>query len=124
MRMPAEYLIFAALLILLPTSGGLLVSIGRFGMVAFPLFWALAELGESEGRRHAGQDHLPDAARSTHHDHVHGAHLHAVGLSSASSERREEPSGETARRNVARMLKTAAYCVMVGADAETRRGAY
>ena len=49
MRMPAEYLIFAALLILLPTSGGLLVSIGRFGMVAFPLFWALAELGESEG---------------------------------------------------------------------------
>jgi hypothetical protein len=48
MRMPAEYLIFAALLILLPTSGGLLVSIGRFGMVAFPLFWALAELGESE----------------------------------------------------------------------------
>ena len=44
-----EYLIYAALLILLPTSGGLLVSIGRFGMVAFPLFWALAELGESEG---------------------------------------------------------------------------
>ena len=25
------------------------MSIGRFGMVAFPLFWALAELGESEG---------------------------------------------------------------------------
>ena len=80
MRMPAEYLIFAALLILLPTSGGLLVSIGRFGMVAFPLFWALAELGESERRRHAGEDRLPDAARSARHDHVHGAHLHAVGL--------------------------------------------
>jgi hypothetical protein len=48
MRMPGEYLIFAALLILLPTSGGLLVSMGRFGMVAFPLFWALAALGEDE----------------------------------------------------------------------------
>jgi Mannosyltransferase (PIG-V) len=48
MRIPAEYLIFAALLILLPTTGGLLVSIGRFGMVAFPLFWALADLGADE----------------------------------------------------------------------------
>ena len=48
MRMPGEYLIFAALAVLLPTSGGLLVSMGRFGMVAFPLFWALAELGEDE----------------------------------------------------------------------------
>jgi Mannosyltransferase (PIG-V) len=48
MRMPGEYLIFAALMILLPTSGGLLVSMGRFGMVAFPLFWALADLGRAE----------------------------------------------------------------------------
>jgi hypothetical protein len=48
MRLPGEYLIFAALLILLPTSGGLLVSVGRFGMVAFPLFWALADAGRSE----------------------------------------------------------------------------
>jgi Mannosyltransferase (PIG-V) len=48
MRMPGEYLIFAALAVLLPTSGGLLVSMGRFGMVAFPLFWALASLGEDE----------------------------------------------------------------------------
>jgi hypothetical protein len=48
MRLPGEYLIYAALAVLLPTSGGLLVSIGRFGMVAFPLFWALAELGEDE----------------------------------------------------------------------------
>jgi hypothetical protein len=47
-RMPAEYLIFAALLVLLPTSGGLLVSMGRFGMVAFPLFWALADAGRDE----------------------------------------------------------------------------
>jgi hypothetical protein len=48
MRMPGEYLMFAALAVLLPTSGGLLVSMGRFGMVAFPLFWALASWGEDE----------------------------------------------------------------------------
>jgi hypothetical protein len=48
MRMPAEYLIFAALMVVLPTTGGLLVSMGRFGMVAFPLFWALADLGRGE----------------------------------------------------------------------------
>jgi hypothetical protein len=48
MRMPGEYLIFAALAVLLPTSGGLLVSMGRFGMVAFPLFWALASWAEDE----------------------------------------------------------------------------
>jgi hypothetical protein len=48
MRVSAEYLIYAGLLVLLPTSGGLLVSMGRFGMVAFPLFWALAALGEDE----------------------------------------------------------------------------
>jgi hypothetical protein len=45
LRLDGEYLVFAALLILLPTSGGLLVSMGRFGMVAFPLFWALGDLG-------------------------------------------------------------------------------
>jgi hypothetical protein len=48
MRMPGEYLIFAALLVILPTTGGLLVSIGRFGMVGFPFFWALADLGRDE----------------------------------------------------------------------------
>ena len=48
MRLPGEYLIYAALLIILPTSGGLLVSIGRFGMVGFPFFWALADLGRDE----------------------------------------------------------------------------
>jgi hypothetical protein len=48
MKIPGEYLIYAALLVLLPTSGGLLVSMGRFGMVAFPLFWALADLGKDE----------------------------------------------------------------------------
>jgi hypothetical protein len=48
LRLPAEYLIFAGLLLLLPTSGGLIVSMGRFGMVAFPLFWALAALGRDD----------------------------------------------------------------------------
>ena len=32
LKLPAEYLIFAALLLILPTSGGLIVSMGRFGM--------------------------------------------------------------------------------------------
>ena len=48
MRIPGEYLIYAGLLVILPTSGGLLVSMGRFGMVGFPFFWALAEMGEDE----------------------------------------------------------------------------
>jgi hypothetical protein len=48
MRVPGEYLLYSALLVLIPTSGGLLVSMGRFGMVAFPFFWALARLGEQE----------------------------------------------------------------------------
>ena len=48
MRLPWEYLIFAGLMIILPTSGGLIVSMGRFGMVAFPFFWALADLGRDE----------------------------------------------------------------------------
>ncbi|HEY0387961.1 MAG TPA: hypothetical protein VGC71_05950 [Gaiellales bacterium] len=48
LRLPAEYLVFAALLIILPTSGGLIVSMGRFGMVGFPFFWALADLGRDE----------------------------------------------------------------------------
>jgi hypothetical protein len=47
MRLPGEYLIFAALAIVIPTSAGTLLSIGRFGLVAFPLFWALAHLGAS-----------------------------------------------------------------------------
>ncbi len=48
LRLPWEYLIFAGLMIILPTSGGLIVSMGRFGMVAFPFFWALADLGRDE----------------------------------------------------------------------------
>ncbi len=48
LRLPAEYLIYTALLVILPTSGGLIVSVGRFGMVGFPFFWALADLGRDE----------------------------------------------------------------------------
>jgi hypothetical protein len=48
MRLPLEYLIYAGLLLILPTTGGLLVSMGRFGMVGFPFFWALADLGRDE----------------------------------------------------------------------------
>jgi Gpi18-like mannosyltransferase len=47
MRIPGEYLIYAALAVVIPTSAGTLLSIGRFGLVAFPLFWALADLGRS-----------------------------------------------------------------------------
>jgi hypothetical protein len=43
LRLPGEYLIYAALMILLPSSGGSLLSMGRQGMIAFPLFWVLAE---------------------------------------------------------------------------------
>jgi Mannosyltransferase (PIG-V) len=48
MRLPGEYLIYAALLVLLPSSGGSLLSMGRMGMVAFPLMWALADWGRDE----------------------------------------------------------------------------
>jgi Mannosyltransferase (PIG-V) len=44
-RLPGEYLIYATLVLLIPTSTGTLLSIGRFGLVAFPLFWRLAEFG-------------------------------------------------------------------------------
>jgi hypothetical protein len=47
MRLPGEYLIYAGLTLIIPTSAGTLLSIGRFGLVAFPLFWALADLGGS-----------------------------------------------------------------------------
>jgi len=43
LRLPGEYLIYAALAILLPSTGGSLLSMGRMGMIAFPLFWALAQ---------------------------------------------------------------------------------
>jgi hypothetical protein len=48
LRLSWDYLIFAGLMIILPTSGGLIVSMGRFGMVAFPFFWALADMGKDE----------------------------------------------------------------------------
>jgi hypothetical protein len=47
MHPPGEYLVYAALVILIPTSAGTLLSIGRFGLVAFPLFWALGDLGRT-----------------------------------------------------------------------------
>jgi hypothetical protein len=48
LRLPAEYLIYAALVVLLPSSGGSLLSMGRMGMVGFPLMWALADWGRDE----------------------------------------------------------------------------
>jgi hypothetical protein len=48
LRLPGEYLIYAALVVLLPSSGGSLLSMGRMGMVGFPLFWALADWGKDE----------------------------------------------------------------------------
>ena len=50
LRLPGEYLIYSALVLLLPSSGGSLLSMGRMGMVAFPLMWALADLGEHDER--------------------------------------------------------------------------
>jgi Mannosyltransferase (PIG-V) len=44
-RLPGEYLIYATLALLIPTSTGTLLSIGRFGLVAFPLFWTLGQVG-------------------------------------------------------------------------------
>ncbi|MGN6378926.1 MAG: hypothetical protein ACTHNU_08255 [Gaiellales bacterium] len=48
LRLPAEYLIYSALVVLLPSSGGSLLSMGRMGMVGFPLMWALADWGRDE----------------------------------------------------------------------------
>ncbi len=45
LHFPGEYLVFVALAILIPIAGGLIISAGRFGLVAFPLFWALADMG-------------------------------------------------------------------------------
>src|SRR5690242_5014571 len=45
MRVPRAYVAYAGLVVLLATWSGPLVSVGRIGMVAFPLFWGLAALG-------------------------------------------------------------------------------
>jgi hypothetical protein len=50
LRLPAEYLIYSAFVLLLPSSGGSLLSMGRMGMMAFPLMWALADLGGRDER--------------------------------------------------------------------------
>jgi hypothetical protein len=41
-----EHLLLAALFVLIPLSTGQTDGIGRYGMAAFPFFWALALLGE------------------------------------------------------------------------------
>jgi hypothetical protein len=48
-QIPLEYAIFATGVVLLPFFGGTVLSAGRYGMMGFPLFWALAILGRREG---------------------------------------------------------------------------
>ena len=72
MKIPGEYLIFARALVILPTSGGLLVSMGRFGMVAFPFFWALADLGSDERVDTLVKTVVPAAVGGADLDHLHG----------------------------------------------------
>ena len=48
-QIPLEYVIFTAGVVLLPFSAGTVLSAGRLGMMAFPLFWSLAILGRREG---------------------------------------------------------------------------
>lgn len=50
MRMAGEYLIYAVVVVLLPLIGDSVLSMGRLGMIAFPLYWALADLARSEER--------------------------------------------------------------------------
>jgi hypothetical protein len=44
-RIPVEWTIFALLTILLPLSTGRYAGIARYGLLALPVFWALAWLG-------------------------------------------------------------------------------
>jgi hypothetical protein len=48
-QVPLEYTIFAAGVVALPFAAGSLLAAGRYGMMGFPLFWALAILGRREG---------------------------------------------------------------------------
>jgi hypothetical protein len=48
-RVPVEYSIFATGVVALPFLAGTLLSAGRYGMMGFPLFWALAIAGRREG---------------------------------------------------------------------------
>jgi Gpi18-like mannosyltransferase len=50
-RVPIEYQVYSALNVVAPIADGSVLSMGRLGMVAFPLFWALATLAHrSQGR--------------------------------------------------------------------------
>jgi Gpi18-like mannosyltransferase len=44
MRVPIEYVVYSALNVLTPIADGSVLSMGRLGMVAFPLFWAQAAI--------------------------------------------------------------------------------
>ena len=44
-RVPVEWTVFALLTILLPLSTGRYAGIARYGLLALPVFWALAFLG-------------------------------------------------------------------------------
>jgi hypothetical protein len=47
-QVPLAYTIFAAGVVALPFAAGTLLAAGRYGMMGFPLFWALAMLGRRE----------------------------------------------------------------------------
>lgn len=51
MHTPIEYPLFAICAVAMPLLGGSALSLGRFGMVAFPLSWALADWAGASGRR-------------------------------------------------------------------------
>jgi Gpi18-like mannosyltransferase len=50
MRMRDEYFVYALIAVLLPLAGDSVLSMGRLGMIAFPLYWALADMTASEER--------------------------------------------------------------------------
>jgi hypothetical protein len=47
-QIPIAYTVFAAGVVALPFAAGTLLSAGRYGMMGFPLYWALAVLGRRE----------------------------------------------------------------------------
>lgn len=50
MRIRDEYFVYALIAVLLPLVGDSVLSMGRLGMIAFPLYWALADMTASEER--------------------------------------------------------------------------
>jgi hypothetical protein len=47
LRLPLGWILFGAAIVLLPLASGTFTSDGRFGLLALPVFWALAALGRS-----------------------------------------------------------------------------